>query len=215
LASALARHYTVTVIDCHPKWQLMYWASEIDMDRLKFIASRGEMYIQDEIDQARRTSDFVIIDLEGMATRADVFAMGESDLVIIPFGEEERHETAVRKALAHLEREQRYLRRKIPVGFLRNQASQVVTTDMERSRSAKLLEEIDSFKTKLHFHKAYDYMEIYACGVHGLACCNQPNVDKAILDAELFAEEVLYVIRELHFANTKRDRAHVGAQVAA
>ena len=95
-ATTLCRNHKVVIIDADPAHRVMNWAEKGDLPvRLEVVASRGEKHIHDEIDAAKKRADYVLIDLEGAATRLNAFAMGESDLVIIPMGDEQQDAEAV------------------------------------------------------------------------------------------------------------------------
>ena len=92
LGTELAANGTdVTFIDADPAHRLIRWSTKAALpERVDVIQSEGERGILDEIDAAAQKSTFVIVDLEGSASRLASYAIGESDLVIVPSGEEQQ-----------------------------------------------------------------------------------------------------------------------------
>jgi chromosome partitioning protein len=81
----LAAGKSVTLIDADPNRPLMAWAQLGALPaNLKLIADESAETIIDTIDEARRSTDYVIVDLEGTATDRVGFAVTRSDLVLIP-----------------------------------------------------------------------------------------------------------------------------------
>jgi len=84
LATELAQKgLGVTVIDCDPRqWSVKWGQGGSVPTTMDIIAKPTEETIIDEIDEARRRSAFVIVDLEGTSSMLVAFAMTRSDLVI-------------------------------------------------------------------------------------------------------------------------------------
>lgn len=80
---------------------------------LTVVSSKGENSIQDEIDAAARKTPFVVVDLEGTASRLASFAMAEADLVIVPAQEEQQDAEAAIETMAEVKRAGRAARRAI------------------------------------------------------------------------------------------------------
>src|SRR5690606_28331804 len=85
---------------------------------LEVISSAGERAIQDEIDAAAKSVPFVIVDLEGTASRLASYAMAEADLVVIPTQEQHQDAQAAVDTLAEVARAGRAARREIPSAIL-------------------------------------------------------------------------------------------------
>ena len=90
LGTELAEGTQVIMIDADPAKRLTRWSTLAMLPKsLRVITSQGERFIQDEISDAQSKATFVLIDLEGSASRLTSFAIAESDLVVIPSGEEQ------------------------------------------------------------------------------------------------------------------------------
>jgi chromosome partitioning protein len=207
LATTLCRRRNVTIIDADPAKRLMSWASKADLPgRLHVRASKGEHHIHDEIEAALNESDYVVLDLEGAATRLNAFAMGESDLVIIPMGDEQPDAEGAIETISQVRLEERSLRRSIPcrVLFCRTQAA--VKSRLAKSLNEQVRSKVGSFDTELHIRTAFSTLHNTGGTLYDLDPKEVSGVNKAIANAELFEEELEQVLRavsRLHGATKK------------
>lgn len=196
LATTLARKSRVTLIDADPAKRLLSWSSKAKLPgRLTVEASRGEKNIHGEIDRARQVSEYVIVDLEGAATRLNAYVMGESDLVIVPMGDEQPDAEGAIETLAQLALEARTMRREIPVRILFARTQAAVKSRLAKSLNSQIRERVGSFKTELHNRSAFSYLH----NLGGTLYSMDPEIvgdglAKAIANAELFAEELTHVL---------------------
>ena len=173
----------------------MSWAGKAKLPpRLKVEASKGERHIHGEIDQAKKTHDYVIVDLEGAATRLNAFAMGESDLVIIPMGDEQPDAEGAIETLAQLALEARTMRREIPVRILFARTQAAVKSRLARSLNTQIREKVGSFTTELHNRTAFSSLHNFGGTLYGMDPESVTGLAKAIGNAELFAEELHHVL---------------------
>lgn len=195
LATTLARKHRVVLLDADPARRLLSWADKAKLPaRLIVQASQGERHIHGEIDRARAMAEFVIIDLEGAATRVNAFAMGESDLVIIPMGDEQPDAEGAVETLAQVLLEARALRREIPVRILFARTQAAVKSRLAKSLNAQVREKVGSFTTELHNRTAFSSLHNYGGTLYDLDPEVVSGLAKAIGNAELFAEELHHVL---------------------
>jgi chromosome partitioning protein len=195
LATTLARKYSISLIDTDPAHRLASWASKAKLpERMEVHVSLGERYIHDEIESARRRADFVICDLEGAATRLNAYAMGESDLVIVPMGDEQPDAEGAIETLAQLALEARNMRREIPVRILFCRTQVAVKSRLEKSLNTQVRDKIGSFTTELNKRTAFSSMHSLGGSLYEMNPAEVNGIDKAIANAEQFAAEVLTVI---------------------
>lgn len=195
LATTLARQRSVTVIDADPAGRLTSWSSKAGLpEGLVVQATRGEKFIHDEIDLARKSSDFVIVDLEGAGTRLNAFAMGESDLVIIPMGDEQPDAEGAIETLAQLALEARNLRREIPVRILFCRTKAAVKSRLEKSLNTQVRDKVGSFLTELNQRTAFSSLHSVGGTLYDLNTAEVSGVEKAIENAHRFADEILGVL---------------------
>ena len=199
LATTLARKHKVWVIDADPAKRLIGWSEKGKIPlRMTVSATKGERHIHAEIDEAKAAADFVIIDLEGAATRLNAFAMGESDLVIIPMADEQQDAEGAIETIQELALEARTMRREIPVRILFARTKTAVKSRLERSLNAQVRDKIGSFKMELHNRTAFSALHNYGGSLYQMDPQDVTGVAKAIANAELFAEELLSDLRVLN-----------------
>lgn len=204
LAITLSQRNRVCVIDADPAQRLMAWAKKASLPKeLDVKSCTSERFIHDAISQANQEFDFVILDLEGAATRLNAFAMGESDLVIIPMGDEQPDAEGAIETLAQVKLESRALRREIPVRILFARTQAAVKSRLAKSLNTQIRDKVGSFDIELHNRTAYSSLHNYGGTLHDLDREEVSGVEKAMANADLFGEEV----RELLSWIKKPERA--------
>lgn len=196
LASTLAQSVSVELIDADPAARAFAWAQRGKIpNKMKLTKSKGERYIQDEIETARSRSSFIIVDLEGAATQLNSMTIAESDLIIVPTGDEQQDADAAVEALAQIKMQSRMLRRNIPAMVLFTRTKAAVKARNEKEINLSLRQNVNTFKVELNARTAFSSLHsfggsLYSLDEHGVGGCN-----KAIENAELFAGEVIEIIQ--------------------
>ena len=191
LATTLSRSKKVCVIDADPAKRLSSWAEKGPLPaRMCVIVSRGERHIHDEIEEAKGNFDYVIIDLEGAATRMNAFAMGESDLVVIPMGDEQQDAEGAIETLQEVALEAKAMRREIPVRILFARTKAAVKSRLQKSLNAQVRTKIGAFDVELHDRTAFSALHNFGGSLYEMDPEEVTGVAKAIANAELFAEEL-------------------------
>lgn len=191
LATTLCRDHKVCLIDADPAKRLMGWSEKGKLPlRLEVMSTRGEKHIHEEIEAAKERAEFVIIDLEGAATRLNAFAMGESDLVIIPMGDEQQDAEGAIETMSELALEARQMRREIPVRILFARTQAAVKSRLEKSLNEQVRDKVGAFATELHRRTAFSSLHNLGGSLYQMNTSEVTGVAKAIANAELFAEEL-------------------------
>lgn len=197
LATTLARIVSVEMIDADPAARAISWSTRGPLPaQLTVTKSGGEKSIQDEIDIAASRAAFVIIDLEGAATRLNAFAMGESDLVIVPLGDEQQDADAAVEALKQIQQEARFARREIPAALLFARTKAAVKARNAKALNAEMRGAVNAFRTELNDRTAFSSIHSYGGSLYELDRTVVGGVDRAIKNAEVFASEVVEKLRE-------------------
>lgn len=203
LGTELAEGTSVILIDADPAKRLARWASLSPLpDRLEVVASGGERMIQEEIADAQARAAFVLIDLEGSASRLTSFAIAESDLVIIPAGEEQQDADAAIDTLTEIRMEGRARRRTIPAAILFARTSAAVKSKLEKHIHAELRQAGHVFETELHRRTAFSSLHNAGGGLRQLDPADVNGIEKAIANAQAFAAEVIDMLEETRHAAT-------------
>ena len=199
LATELAEGTDVIVIDADPAARLMRWSGIRALPRrLTVIASAGERAIQDEIAQAAARAAFVIIDLEGAASRLTSFAIAESDLVVVPTGDEQQDADEAVETLAQIAMEGRARRRPIPSAVLFARTNAAVKSKLERHINAQLRGATRVMETELNRRTAFSSLHNAGGGLRQLDPSEVGGIDKAIANAQAFAAEVVDMLEVRH-----------------
>lgn len=185
----------VVMIDADPAGRLDKWSRITALpDGITVIKSGGERTILDEIEEAASKAAFVIIDLEGSASRLASFAIGESDLVIIPSGEEQQDADAAIDTLAEVSREGRARRREISASVIFCRTSAAVKSRLEKFIQGQIKKVAPVFKTQLNRRTSFSALHNAGGGLRQLDRKEFNGVDKAIVNAQAFATEVVEIL---------------------
>ncbi|WP_226783101.1 ParA family protein [Oceaniglobus trochenteri] len=203
LGTELAQGTDVIMIDADPAHRLSRWSTLSPLpERLGVITSGGERSIQDEIARAQRQATFVIIDLEGSASRLTSFAIAESDLVIIPSGEEQQDADAAIETLAEIEMEGRARRRPIPTAILFARTSAAVKSKLEKHIHRELSRAGRVMQTELHRRTAFSSLHNAGGGLRQLDPADVNGIDKALVNAQSYVSEIIDILEESRHAQT-------------
>ena len=203
LGTELAEGTHVIMIDADPAKRLTRWSTLAALpSSLSVITSQGERFIQNEISEAQSKATFVLIDLEGSASRLTSFAIAESDLVIIPSGEEQQDADAAIETLAEIEMEGRARRRAIPAAILFARTSAAVKSKLEKHIHAELKKVGRVMSTELHRRTAFSSLHNAGGGLRQLDPTDVNGIDKALINAQAFASEIIDILEEARHAET-------------
>ena len=219
LATTLARRYRVCAIDADPAKRLISWSRKHSLpDSLKVQAAASERQIWGEIDQAQRYHDYVVLDLEGAATRLNARIFGESDLVVVPMGDEQPDAEAAIETLAQIQMAAGQLNRAIPVRILFVRTKAAVKSRLARSLNQQVRDRIGAFTTELHERTAFSSLHSYGGSLYDMKEETVTGVAKAIGNAELFAHELEGVIdwvKDLKQSEQPKRQLKMGAKHGA
>jgi chromosome partitioning protein len=203
LGTELAEATDVILIDGDPAKRLTRWSTLATLPiRLQVVTSNGERAIQDEIATAQKKATFVLIDLEGSASRLTSFAIAESDLVIIPSGEEQQDADAAIETLAEIEMEGRARRRAIPAAILFARTSAAVKSKLEKHIHGELAKVGRVMETELHRRTAFSSLHNAGGGLRQLDPADVNGIDKALANAQAYASEIIDLLEEARNAQT-------------
>lgn len=219
LATTLVQRYRVCVIDADPAGRLMAWSRKNKLPwGLDVRASLNERQIWSDITQARQDHDHVVIDLEGAATRLNARILGESDLVIVPMGDEQPDAEAAIETLAQIQLEAGQLNRSIPVRILFARTKAAVKSRLAKSLNQQVRDKIGAFATELHDRTAFSSLHSFGGTLYDMDETQVTGAQKAIGNAELFAQEVESVlswIQDLREQDQPKKKLRMGVKHGA
>lgn len=206
LACEIAQEVPVVLIDADPRRPLVAWA-ELGPPpvNVEVISSGGEREIQDEIATAATRVPFVVVDLEGTASRLASYAMAEADLVLVPTQEQHQDAQAAVDTLSEVGRAGRAARRAIPAVIVLTRTKAAVKSRTARHVGAQLKAAQGVHVLAVELVERDAFAALFASGgdLRGLDCAQVNGVERAVDNVAAFASEVIAVLRE-----------HAHAQVA-
>ena len=166
-------------------------------EAIQIISNVTEDTIVDLIDEASRTSQFVVVDLEGTASLMVANAIGMAELVIIPTQGSAMDAKGGAKTIRLIRNQERMARRKIAHSVLLTRTSAAVTSRSLRNVQEQLAQGgVDVFRTSIVERAAF--RDIFDFG--GTLATLDPkivsNLDKAQQNAREFAGETLVKLKQ-------------------
>jgi chromosome partitioning protein len=198
LATQLAESgASVTIIDADPNRPVARWGRLPGKpDLLTIVDDVTEKTIINTIDTEVTKSAFVIVDLEGTASRMIPYAMSRADLVIIPTRGSVLDAVEAVAAIREVRQQEEAFRIKIPAAVLFTCTSAAL-----RPRTLTAIEDelkgndVPVFKTRIHEREAYRALFSYGGTLSNLDPSNVRNIPAAVENAQAFANEVVAFLR--------------------
>ncbi|ABM45373.1 ParA family protein [Bartonella bacilliformis] len=194
LACELANTKPVTIIDADPRHPLSTWSQLPGKpENLTVITNESEKTILDEIETAAARDPFVIVDLEGTASRLTSYAISQSDLVIIPMKEQQQDAETAIEIIKKIHRDMKAVRRPIFYAVLFTQSKVIAKSRTSRFVSYQFKEnpQIDTFETEIHERDAFSAIFSTGGSHRNLNPKEVNNLKAAIDNIELFTAEVV------------------------
>ncbi len=199
LASELAaKGAKVTIIDADPERWISQWGElKGKPDNIKIIKNTTEDTIVDQIDDASRDSQFVIVDLEGTASLMVANTIGMADLVIIPTQGSAMDAKGGAKTIRLIRNQERMARRRIAHSVLLTRTSAAVTSRSLRNVQEQLAKSgVDVFITPIVERAAFRDIFDFGGTLASLDPRNVSNLEKARENAREFAGEVIAKLKQ-------------------
>jgi chromosome partitioning protein len=199
LAQTLALDYSVAVLDCDMNHPITTWRQGSSRSPIEVIGGITESNVLGLLDEYRTKRQFVIVDLEGVASLLMSRALSRAQLVIIPIQASTPDADQAAKALGLIRAEEQSFQRTIPhrVVLTRTAASKNFATRIQKDIEKELQEaNIPTFETQLHERTAFKAIFHYKLSLEELDSKPVEKVDKARANAESFTQEVLILIAQ-------------------
>ncbi|WP_419901080.1 AAA family ATPase [Kiloniella sp.] len=198
LSLVLAKHNSsVTLIDADPNQPLKRWVKR-DPDRvpenLHIIPDVNEDTILNAIDEASSKDAFVIIDLEGSKNITVSYAIGRSNLVIIPIQGSQLDADQGVNVIKLIEREKQAFARNINYSILFTRSTVIQARDVTHVRNQLKENEINVLPTELMERSAFRTIFQLGGSIYDLTNKETSNPHKAIENAEAFTNSVVEML---------------------
>jgi chromosome partitioning protein len=193
LATLLCKIDDATLIDADPNRPIEDWASGGNVPpRLTIMSDVDEENITDRIQDAAAKSTFVIVDLEGTASKIVLYAIAEADFVVIPTQGSHLDAKEASRAIRVVMQSERLSRRKIPYAVLLTRTPPMIRT-RGMAHIQKMLSDagIPVLKTELNEREGFRALFSFRQTLDALDPAAVPNLDKARVNVAAFAHEVI------------------------
>ncbi len=199
LATELAeKGASVALLDADPEKWISQWAALPNKPSGVAVQSEvSEDTIVEQIDEAARVAQFVIVDLEGTASLMVANAIGMADLVIIPTQGSSMDARGAAKTLRLIRNQERMARRKIAHAVLLTRTSAAVTSRSMRNVQEQMSEAgIPIFNVDIVERAAFRDLFDYGGTLSSLNPSKVNNIPKAVQNARAFVGEVLSRLKQ-------------------
>ena len=210
IATQIALKTSVTLLDGDPNKPLEKWAKGGNAPaHMTIISDVDEENIIERIEEAAKSTAFVIVDLEGTASKIVVLAVSQADFVIVPTQGSHLDGEQAGRAFRVIEQQEKMMRRMNPTYSLPFAVLLTRTNSAIRTRTLTHIQNglrekhIPIFKTELNDREAFRAMFSFRQTLENLDPNEVANVDKAIANAKALTQELVNEIR----ANQNRKQA--------
>jgi len=189
----------VTVIDADPeKWISQWGRLPGKPHEISIVNDVTEESIIDEIENAKETSQFVIVDLEGTASLMVTNAISLADLVLIPLQGSSMDAKGGAKTIRAIRNAEKVTRRKIVHAVVLTRTSAAITSRALRNVTEQLQRAgIETLQTSIVERAAYRDIHDFGGSLYGLDPSKVSNLENAQLNAREFAGEVLRKLKSV------------------
>src|SRR5271154_54101 len=193
LATALTKFYEVTVIDADPNHPIQTWATGGNTPpRLTIISDADEDTIIERIEDAATKTPFVVVDLEGTASKTVIYAISQADFVVIPTQGSQLDANEASRAIRVVLQSEKLTGKPLPYAVLltRTQPS-IRTRGLAHIQNGLVAAGIPVLETELNERDAFKAVFSFRQTLDGLNPAEVPNLDKAKANVEALAREIL------------------------
>jgi chromosome partitioning protein len=190
---------TVSIIDCDPNQPIKAWATGQSKSAVRVLSDVTESRIVPVIDAERAERQFVIVDLEGTASRMVSRAIARSDLVLIPMQASAVDAAQAARAVGLVREEEQVINRPIPLRVVFTRTSPQIPT-----RNEKLIMEelrgsgVPLLTTHLNQRTAFQSLFTYKLALDELDPTAVNGLEAAVTNAYRLAGEVIEVVRSIN-----------------
>jgi chromosome partitioning protein len=193
LSTTLAKLYDVTVIDADPNHPIQTWAAGGNIPpRLSIVSDANEDTIIERIEDAAAKTPFVVVDLEGTASKIVIYAISQADFVIVPTQGSQLDANEASRAIRVVIQSEKMTGRAKPYGVLLTRTSPLIRTrGLAHIQNGLISAGIPVLETELNERDAFKAIFSFQQTLDGLSPAEVPNLDKAKANVEEFARELL------------------------
>lgn len=189
---------SVTVIDSDPQQSIGRWAKENPGLKFRVRSDVDENSIRQVINEEAAKSQFVLVDVQGRASRLMSRVLMACDVALIPLSASEFDADPAADTIALIRECEADANRKIPFRIVFNRTSPAIATTSEREIIKEIRElELPILNQHLYDRQAYRLMARRHCSLFDLDEKAVSNLDKAQQNALALTQEVLGSMNEV------------------
>lgn len=198
VSTGLARKAPVILIDADPNRPIRHWAQGRQMPPgLTLVTDANEDNIISVIDEARTRAPFVVVDMEGTASKIILLATTRADLVVIPTQGSQLDAQQSAKTISAVRQAEQVVNRTIPARVLFTRTNpQIRTRTLSFLKKDFLDRGVPVLKSELHEREAFRAMFSFRQTLQELNPDDVANIDKAIANADELVSELVRTLRE-------------------
>jgi len=207
VSTALAKLYEVTVIDADPNHPIQTWATGGNTpERLTIVSDVDEDTIIERIEDAATKTPFVVVDLEGTASKIVVYAISQADLVIIPTQGSQLDANEATRAIRVVLQSQKMTKTATPYALLWTRTKPSIRRrGLAHIQNGLIGAGIPVLETELNERDAFRAVFSFQQTLDGLSAADVPNLDKAKLNVWAFVHEVVERLKAVEEGRGERD----------
>ena len=216
LATALAKLYDVTVIDADPNHPIQTWANSGNTPaRMNIISDVDEDTIIERIEDAAALTTFVVVDLEGTASKIVLYAISQADLVIVPTQGSQLDANEASRAIRVVLQSQKMTKTVTPYAVLLTRTNSSIRTRTQAHIQNGLIGAgIPVLETELNDRDAFRAVFSFQQTLDGLNPSEVPNLDKARTNLWEFVHEVVKLLKAVEEGGGTEEERGIATDVA-
>lgn len=202
----------VSLIDADPNQHTAGWAKLTGKpENITLFDQVSEESILDVIEEAKRVSPFVLVDLEGVSSNAVMYAISQADLVIIPCQPSQNDAKEAVKTIKMVRNSARMIKHEIPFSVLFTRVSAAIVTKTAKHLAAEFQTAgINLFDVSLIDREAFKSIFSFGGSVNDLEATDKKAKiarDKTAENVRAFAEEVKKCLKANMLKQSERGAA--------
>jgi chromosome partitioning protein len=216
LSMALAKLYDVTVIDADPNHPIQTWANGGNTPpRMNIISDVEEDTIIERIKDAAALTTFVVVDLEGTASKIVIHAISQADLVIVPTQGSQLDANEASRSIRVVLQSQKMTKTETPYAVLLTRTSLSIRTRTQAHiQNGMIGAGIPVLETELNERDAYKAVFSFQQTLDGLNPADVPNLDKARANVWEFVHEVVKRLKAVEEGGGREEEAVNATDIA-
>jgi len=193
LGLQLSKLYGVTMIDADPNHPITRWATGGNKPgNMEIVSDADEENIIERIEDAAAATPFVVVDLEGTASKIVLLAVSQADFVVIPTQGSELDASEASRAIRVVKQHEKMAKTTLPYAVLLTRTNaQIRTRNLSHIQKGLIDAGIPVLDSELNEREAFKSVFAFRETLDGLNPKDVANLEKARQNVEEFAAELL------------------------